>query len=289
MKKIFSTVLLLLVGWTAARAQVVVEVTLEQEQFLPGETLPVAVRISNRSGRTLHLGESPDWLTFSVQARDSTHVTQNGDVPVLGAFTLDSSKVATKRVELGPYFPLPRAGRYNVTATVRIKDWDGVAASPQKVFDIIPGTKVWSQEFGVPPGSATNQPPELRNFALLQANYLRSELRLYFRLTDATDTRVMKLFPLGQIVSFARPEAEVDSQSRLHVLHQNGAHTSLYTVLTSNGDTAVRRIYDYGKVRPRLQVDREGKISVAGGVHRPTNADIPAPEKNEDEPKPAKP
>jgi hypothetical protein len=289
MKKILFSLLLSFVAWQTARAQVVVEVTLEQEQFLPGESMPAAIRVSNRSGRTLALGGEADWLTFSIQSREGALVSRNGEVPVVGAFSLDSASVATKRVNLAPYFSLTKPGHYFVTATVRLKEWDGTANSPPKAFDVIDGTKIWSQEFGVPViGDATNQPPEVRHYALLQANYLRSELRLYFRLTDASDAKVMKVFALGQIVSFARPDAEVDGQSRLHVLHQNGARTSIYTVVTPDGDIAVRQLYEFGNARPQLRADDSGKISVAGGIRRTTSGDIPA-KKIEDESKPAKP
>ena len=50
-----------------ASAQVTVDVLLDQEQYLPNEAMPVAVRITNRSGQPLHLGAEADWLTFSVQ------------------------------------------------------------------------------------------------------------------------------------------------------------------------------------------------------------------------------
>src|SRR3981081_860084 len=81
-------------------AQVKVEVMQSQDQFLPGESLPTAVRITNRSGQTLRLGSEEDWLTFSIEARDGTIVPQTGDAPVTGEFTLGSSKMATKRVDL---------------------------------------------------------------------------------------------------------------------------------------------------------------------------------------------
>ena len=45
---------LTLLALTSARAQVSVEVVLDQEQFLPRESVPAAVRITNRSGQTLH-------------------------------------------------------------------------------------------------------------------------------------------------------------------------------------------------------------------------------------------
>ena len=54
----------------SAPAQVTVDVVLDQEQFLPTETMPVAVRITNRSGQPLHLGADADWLTFKHGIRE---------------------------------------------------------------------------------------------------------------------------------------------------------------------------------------------------------------------------
>ncbi len=89
-----------------AQAQVVtVQVTLEQEQFLPGESLPATVHIVNNSGQSLHLGADADWLTFTVESVDNDFVVmKNADPPVVGEFDLGSSEVATKRMDLAPYF-----------------------------------------------------------------------------------------------------------------------------------------------------------------------------------------
>src|SRR6185369_15636390 len=97
----------------SAPAQVAVsaDITMEQEQFLPSERLPVAVRISNRSGQTLHLGADANWLVFNVESADGFVVVKNAEVPVDGAFDLESSQVAIKRVDLQPYFGLMRPGR----------------------------------------------------------------------------------------------------------------------------------------------------------------------------------
>ena len=87
---------------TSSPAQVTLEVVLDQKQFLPGESLPVAVKITNLSGQSLHLGAEPNWLTFSVESADGFVVLKNAEVPVLGEFDLASSQMATKRVDLHP-------------------------------------------------------------------------------------------------------------------------------------------------------------------------------------------
>jgi uncharacterized membrane protein len=62
----------------SAKGQVTVEVTLDQEQFLPGEAIPVSVKISNRSGQKLTFGTEPDWLTFAIESRDGLVVPKIG-------------------------------------------------------------------------------------------------------------------------------------------------------------------------------------------------------------------
>jgi hypothetical protein len=267
---------LLVATLASATAQVTVEITTDQDQFLPAEALPLVVRITNRSGQDLKLGQEPDWLTFSVEARDSQIVPKLGDVPVEGNFVLESSRVATLRVDIAPYFVLTRAGRYTVTATLRLKEWNRSVTSQAKGFDIVLGARLWEQEIGVPDSSGeTNATPEIRKFVLQQANYLKSQLRLYVRLTDASGTRTFKVVPIGPVVSFARPEPQVDKFSNLHLLYQDGPRSFSYTVLNPNGETIARRTYDLGDKRPRLQPDAEGKILVMGGVRRPTSRDIP--------------
>ena len=271
-------------------AQVAAEVTLEQEQFLGGEALPAAVRVTNRSGQTLRFGSEPDWLTFLVESRDGFIVVKNGEVSVLGEFILESSKVATRHVDLAPYFALPRLGRYYVTATVRVKQWDATLTTQPKSFDIIQGAKLWSQDFGVPAAAGvTNQLPEVRKYTLQQANYLRTQLRLYLRLTDAAESKVINVFSLGPMVSFSQPEPQLDKFSNLHLLYQNGARSFSYTVVTPDGDVVVRQTHEYANSRPRLQVDRDGKLVVAGGMRRVSSNDVPAPKSSPDEVKPAQP
>jgi len=270
---IFSLTLLTLIN---APAQVSVEVVLDQEQFLPSESVPVAVRITNRSGQTLHLGGDANWLTFDVESADSFVVVKKSEVPVTGEFDLDSSQMATKRVDLAPYFVLSQVGRYRVTATVRIREWDARVVSPAKAFDVINGAKLWSQDFGLPvPAGVTNRAPEVRCYTLIEANYLRSQLRLYVQVSNESGTEVFKVSAVGPLVSFSQPEAKLDRLSNLHVLYQNGAQAFTYTVVNPDGDVIRQETYDYFNSRPRLSVNDNGDVTVVGGVRRVKPSELP--------------
>jgi hypothetical protein len=249
---------------------------LDQDQFLPSESLPVAVRITNRSGQLLHLGADANWLTFSVTSVDNFVVTKLGEVPVQGEFDLGTSQMATKRVDLGPFFNLSRQGSYRVIATLHLKDWNVEIPSAPQSFDVIDGAKLWSQSFGVPaPAGATNGVPQVRKYTLEQANYLRSQLRMYVQVSDEAERNIYKVRAIGPMVSFSQPEAQLDRRNNLHVIYQSGARVFTYTVVNPDGDIVQQENYDYLNTRPRLQTDDPGDITVLGGVRRVKPDDMP--------------
>ncbi|MDD5139593.1 MAG: hypothetical protein PHY43_04940 [Verrucomicrobiales bacterium] len=271
MKTFFLALGLAALTFFRASAQVTVEVVLDQEQFLPSEAVPVAVRITNRSGQPLHLGAEANWLTFDVESADGLIVVKNKEVPVTGEFDLGSSQVATKRVDLAPYFGIAKPGRYRIVATVRIKDWRAETASPPKSFDVITGAKLWSQDFGVPvPAGATNRTPEVRKYTLQKANYLRTQLRLYVEVSDSAEAQVFKVVNIGKTVSFSSPETQLDRFSNLHVLWQSGAAHYTYAVVNPDGGLVRQEVYDYAATlpRPRLSMADDGSVAVYGGVRR---------------------
>jgi hypothetical protein len=263
---------LLLLACLPASGQVAVELILDQKQFLRDESLPIKVRISNRSGQTLKLAEDPDWLTFQVENRDGSAVPQHEGPVVQEPFELESASAATRRVDLMRFFTLSRPGAYKVTASLRLKDWNQQITSKQENFDIIPGAKIWEQEFGVP---RRDGPPEVRKYTLQQANYLK-QLLLYARVTDARDTEVFRVLPLGPLVSFHNPEAQVDRASNLHVLFQKYARSFYYVVVSPQGEIQQRETHEYvGSSRPVLRADEFGNFSVSGGTRRRASDDLP--------------
>jgi len=257
-------------------AQVKIELALDQEQFLPGEALPVLVKISNLSGQTLNLGSDEDWLRFAVDSRDSFIVLKNGEAPVVENIVLESAKAAIKRVDIAPYFNLKKPGSYSVSATATIKDWGRQIVSTPKTFDIINAAPLCDKEFGVPPPpGAENRPPEVRRYSLLQANYLK-KLTLYFKLSEASG-KILRVYPLGPMLNISLPETQVDRLSNLHVLYQIGAHAACYTVFNTDGEITKRQTYDF-EARPRLRVDDEGNVIVSGAVRRVKPDDVPPPD-----------
>src|SRR4051812_10918425 len=249
----------------AAQAQLSVEILLEQQQFLKDEAIPVKVRITNRSGQTVQLGKTNDWLTFAAESRDGYSVSKLREPSIPGAFSLESATVATRRVDLGACFDFDHTGRYSIGATVKIPEWDQEISSRPVTVEVVKGSRVWQQEFGVP---AKQGAPEMRKYILQQARFLK-DLTLYVRVTDLEENHTFQIYPVGTLVSFSHPEAQVDRESKLHLLFQNGARTFLYSIINPDGSLRVRQVYDYaGGLSVRLKGNEGGEIFVSGGERR---------------------
>jgi hypothetical protein len=98
-------------------------------------------------------------------------------------------------------------------------------------------------------------------------------LRLYARITDATEDQTFKVVAVGPMISLSPPQAMLDSQSRLHVLFQSGPRTSTYCIITPSGEVDRRDSVEYGASRPRLTAAEDGKVEIRGGVPVPSAAE----------------
>lgn len=284
--KNFAVMLLLLCGAFNASAQVTVELLFDQEQYLPHESLVARVRIANSSGVTLTLGDQPGWLHFQVEPDDGGYAKETNPPNIMETFVLESSKTATVRVDLSKSYDLTKVGRYKVLATVRIPALGSNFASNNRTFSISRGNKIWEQTFGVRGDSSegADARPEIRQYQLVQAN-LRDELRLYVRVTDEREND-LRVVPIGPLVSFSRPEPQLDRWSNLHLLYQNGARNFTYTALNPEGQMIARETHLNTDSRPVLFANDEGRISVKGGVRKKTRHDLPPLDETEIAPDP---
>jgi hypothetical protein len=278
MKTYLTWILFFMAGVGGALAQSVsAELVLEQGYYVAGEDLVVKVRITNFSGRSLKLGAESDWLSFSVQGGPSKVVSQRAVVPVQGEFMLDSSNVGIRRVNLTPCFDILRPGHYAVSVSVRIPELNARVESKPKEFNIVGGTVLWQQDFGVPPDSKDpNAEPEIRKYSLLQVTQ-KKDLKLYCRLADRTGARVYRVFPIGILVSFSRPEGQLDRFSNLHVLYQTGARDFIYTEINPDGSVLAHETHQITDSRPTLRPEKDGRITVTGGMRKYASTDLPPP------------
>ncbi|MGV3773162.1 MAG: hypothetical protein ACO1QB_09695 [Verrucomicrobiales bacterium] len=280
MKNLLKWVLLLLVSASSAFAQVKVEVSFDQEQFLPNEVMIAKVRILNNAGQTLVLGNDFEWLSITVESPKFGIINQTMPLEQVGEISLPSAYRATRKVDLSKSFELSRLGRYTIIAEVSIPEWGGLYTSAPRNFDISPGTTLKEIPFGVP-GEDPQGRPEFRKYLLLQANHMKDN-RLYVRITDLQEDHTFKMFPLGSLISFSKPEAQLDTWNNLHVLFQTGAKSFRFTSISPDGTLMTRQNHEYhGNSRPVLGVAENGAVRVKGGIQRVTGTDLPPPDFNQ--------
>jgi len=275
MKSLCFLLVFSVLGSLRVWGQVSAGLHLTQDQFLPGESIPTSLRITNFSGRTLSFGQDSLWVQFGLEKHDGPSIASVSTVPVAGRFDLENSMIATKRVDLAPHYPVLDPGFYTLRATVRSPDWRSEIEAAPVEFAIISATVLWEQRFGVPVAEGSQNPPEVRVYALQQALHLQ-QMKLYVRVTDVVGKRVFAVYPIGPLLTFSNPERQIDRKSDLHVLYQYGARSFYYTVVRPDGELVLKQTYDYvGASRPVLAMNREGDIMVRGGVRRPALDDVP--------------
>jgi hypothetical protein len=280
MKRIFFIVGMALLTACAVQAQlngVMASLQLGQEQYLPDEDLQLTVKIVNRSGQDVILGTENDWITFSVIGDDNFVCPKLGEMPAKAAFVLHSGEVGTRALNPTPYFDFHRPGRYHLTAHIKIPQWHQEIICHSVGFTVGTGSplpNLGNLQFGLPlPPGATNMVPEVRKYSLLKVSYV-DQLKLYFRLTDSSN-KTLRVYPIAGMTSFSDPEAQIDRYNNLHVLHQIGARAFNYSIINPNGQMVVRQTYDYGRSRPSLRVNEDGRVFVGGGFRHYSPSDYP--------------
>jgi hypothetical protein len=267
-----------LLGGANATAQVDVRLRLEKKEYLPNEKMIVAVQIMNVSGQALQLGGDPDWIHFHIEKQSGESVPQIVSLPPAEPFEAPTGGAFTPELDLSPYFNLSTPGRYKLSATVRIRQWKEDRVAPPVNFEVIPPTTMKSIKVGVPPpAGAPPGPPEVRIYALQKARP-SSDMRLYLRVTDGFGSRVFSVQEVGPYIPLEEPEVQVDSGSRLHVLHRSDRTAFIYSVFNPDGVLLVRQRHDINELtgmRPRLRGIQDGEVAVAGGVRILTPRDLP--------------
>jgi hypothetical protein len=248
-----------------------VQLETEYSQFLAQEPLVIKMRVINYTGETLKMGDDPDWVNFSVEpVGNKGLVRQNGPLDIVYPFVLETSMMATKRINLIPQFEIMKPGRYKIMARVKAGRWGEISSDPL-LIDIVGGNILWEQEFGVP--DSTGKEPEIRKYKLIQSRQMDASV-LYVKVTDIYESKVYGIHPLGKMVLTPIPEKATDKANRLHVLQQSGAKSFTYSMINHDGTVLIRMRYEYDDTRPRLRASESGDIIIAGGIRVKSEYDI---------------
>ena len=111
----------------------------------------------------------------------------------------------------------------------------------------------------------------VRTYSLM-TNRFPDHTSLYVRVEDKENSLVYSTFPLGRILSFDEPHAEVDRRNQLHVLQCSAPRVWSYSVIGLDGRLLKHTTYSETRRSPHLRRAADGMVAVAGGM-----LDSPAP------------
>ena len=242
------------------------QIELNQEYYLPKESVTATVILTNFSGQTLELGKTATWMSFEIENSEGRPELQERLIDASGEFELKSALRAKKRLDITKGFDLFEPDVYQLTAYVDIPNWGRVASSPKK-FQILAGINYWSRMFGAPSSEEGNK-IETRKYSLIQAIYLK-ESKMYVRVDSVTESKILSVFSLGPMVSLSKPSPQIDRWNNLHVLYQIGLNGYVYNVISPDGEHLRRQYYLKNAINfsyPQIYPDAQGRIFVVGGT-----------------------
>ncbi len=249
---------------SAAHAQIQVELKFKRLQYVAYEPVIATVRITNLAGRDIDLRDEngQSWFGFEVSAREGRVVApirSDNEAPL----RIEAGQTVTRKVNLTPRFSVNELGPYHVRAHVFFADLNKFFYSQTRVFQVGDARPIWQRTVGVPEG----QPGagETRTFSLL-SNRFPDHTTLYVRVEDKSTGAVYNTFPLGRVIAFDEPQAELDRGNELHVLHCAAPRAWAYSRIGLNGNLLARSTFMETKSRPRLQRAADGAIAVRGGL-----------------------
>ena len=122
----------------------------------------------------------------------------------------------------------------------------------------------WKQSFGFSQGR--NKLASFRQFSLHEHRESANSA-LYVRLRETKGTKVYCTFSLGRFINVRKPQATIDAQNRLHVMHMISPRIYSHAKVSPEGAFLGNEYFrETTETRPSLVIDAGGSVKVVGGI-----------------------
>ena len=261
----------LLVGSAAvsAHAQVDLSCKLKHERTLQYESVMVRVQLANNTGRPIDLADPDSDAHFQFDVEQIPGITFPQTHPLVftgSALVLPRGKLDVS-VDVLASYDLRKTGPYTLMA--RLDIGDKTITSGKMFLDVVPGFEIDSIGAALP-----DNPAASRMYVLKTLHRERTE-RLFVRIDDEATDQSLGLLELGSIVRLFTPVTLVDTDGRLHVLHQSAPDRFIHSVVTPEGKPVMREPYAAEISRIRMEEGDDGQIVIKGGRLMTANPEGP--------------
>jgi hypothetical protein len=259
-----SVILLLLILPIASHAQIQVDVAFKRSLYMLYEPLICAVTITNLTGNTLSLADSPreKWFGFQIETVDGRPLPPIDSNYRNQPVEIGAGQRLRRLINLTPLFPLGEFGTYRVRATIFSAEIGRYFVSPQLNIEITEGRQLWQQTVGVPEGAGEGKS---RTFSIL-AHRLPRTTMLYLRVEDKEAGIVYCTTQLGRYITFGSPDVQIDGGNHIHILQNTAPKAFLYSHFDINGKVIKQQAYQLVQSRPYLVRKEDASVVVAGGT-----------------------
>ena len=256
--------LLLLIVPIASQAQIQVDVAFKRSLYMLYEPLICAVTITNLTGNTLSLADSPreKWFGFQIETVDGRPLPPNDPSYRNQPVEIGAGQRLRRLINLTPLFPLGEFGTYRVRATIFSAELGRYFVSPQLNVEITEGRQLWQQTVGVPEDAGEGK---TRTFSIL-AHRLPRTTMLYLRVEDKEAGIVYCTTQLGRYITFGSPDVQIDGGNHIHILQNTAPKAFLYSHFDINGKVIKQQAYQLVQSRPYLVRKEDASVVVAGGT-----------------------
>jgi hypothetical protein len=257
-------VLLWLALMTSSRAQVQVDVAFKRSLYMLYEPLICTVTITNLSGSTLSLADTPreKWFGFQIETVDGRPLPPIDPNYRNQPVEIEPGQRLRRLINLTPLYPLGEFGTYRVRAAIYSAQIGRYFVSPQLNVEITEGRQLWQQAVGVPEGAGEGK---TRTFTVL-AHRLPRTTMLYLRVEDKEAGIIYCTTQLGRYIAFGSPDIQIDGANQIHILQNTAPKAFLYSHFDVNGKFIKQQAYQVFDSRPYLVRKADASVTVVGGT-----------------------
>ena len=260
---IFSAVFLFLTK--ESNAQLIVSMNLSKTNYITYEPIVATVTVYNRAGNDIVLGgpKGRGWMSFDVY-RDGQLLSPRSVDGGFETMLLKAGRSVTKKVDINRLYPVSDYGSYTINASVYFPPRRSYFSSKKSRINVTDARAFWKQSFGFSQGR--NKLASFRQFSLHEHRESANSA-LYVRLRETKGTKVYCTFSLGRFINVRKPQATIDAQNRLHVMHMISPRIYSHARVSPEGAFLGNEYFrETADTRPSLVIDEGGTVKVVGGI-----------------------
>ena len=248
-----------------SNAQLIVNMNLPKTNYLSYEPMVATVTVYNRAGNDVVLGgpKGRGWMSFDVY-RDGQLLSPRSFDGGFETMLLKAGRSVTKKVDINRLYPVADYGSYTINASVYFPPRRSYFSSKKRRVNVTDARAFWKQSFGFSQGR--NKLASFRQFSLHEHRESANSA-LYVRLRETKGTKVYCTFSLGRFINVRKPQATIDAQNRLHVMHMISPRIYSHARVSPEGAFLGNEYYrETTETRPSLVIDAGGSVKVVGGI-----------------------